>query len=99
MVFCTSYKHKLPDINYIELDMDDYYKYDYTDFIPSGFSKGYIHDIALVATILCAEGKKQGIPYITDWELDKVGMWVESINPNICVDVGKSCKAISRMYN
>ncbi|MBC8488481.1 MAG: hypothetical protein H8D45_20835 [Bacteroidetes bacterium] len=80
----------------IEFDLDNYYKYSYKNFIPEGYSKGYVHDIALAATILYAESLKQNIPYITEWEIDKVAKWVENINPRICYEVAKSCEEIAR---
>jgi len=85
---------RIPKINEVYFDVNDFHKYTYKDLIPEGFSKGYVHDIALAATILYAEGRKQGIPYITEWELEQVSKWVESINPRICYDISKSCKEI-----
>ncbi len=80
----------------VHFDVNDFHKYSYKDLIPEGFSKGYVHDMALAATILCAEGRKQGIPYITEWELDQVAKWVASINPRICYEVSRSCKEIAK---
>lgn len=82
------------NISEVYFDVNDFHNYSYKDLIPEGFSKGYVHDIALAATILCAEGRKQGIPYITEWELDQVAEWVEKINPRICYEVSRSCKEI-----
>ena len=82
--------------NEIEFDVNDYNKYSYEDFVPKGYSKSYVHDIALAATIIHAEGLKQNIPYITEWELEQVARWVEQMNPRICYEVAKSCKNITK---
>jgi len=83
----------------IEWDLNDYCKYSYKDFIPTGFSKGYVHDVALAATIIHAEGLKQGIPYITEWELGEIADWAHNLDSRFCSEVAKSCKRLAKRIN
>ena len=65
-------------------------EYAYKDIIPKMYHSGHpAVDKCVAATILNAQG------YITDWELEQVAKWINTINPHLLFEVMKICRNIN----
>ena len=65
-------------------------EYHYHDVIPRKYLDNHpVVDIGVAATILNTMG------YITDWELEQVAKWINTINPHLLFEVMKICRNIN----